>query len=391
METTSSLKGFKTLSSIQQSIYLNARDKKDYATVDDLYRLYQDHIKNIKKLFEKQNIIFDNDEYKKVLENELDLYDFIENILSNETNKKKFKITYDEFVNETFPIFKIVYSKPKSPSQKGIYFNILRLHLNDYNKRLIVLLTNLETLWSIQNKDEREQKNNKDIMPNLAFDVKQPNIKGKKSIEVMKFIENTFKLAFKWFYEFIMKDYFTTLKLGSKKNPIYTLPDELLFKTYQLNKKKDDPTNIEEINYFGTKFIGDYIKNNLQTLTIDIDTNKPVIFNEDEEVHFHNIKNAIPKKSNVCIYLDLTSAYLVSNNSKIYLSNKMFQIYVKRNLTDIDSNKGDIEAFNDIRKEMGFEPLAPKIINLIDNDSKTENNDSTNVNPDNDFYDDTEI
>ena len=32
-----------------------------------------------------------------------------------------------------------------------------------------------------------------------------------------------------------MKDYFTTLKLGPKKaNPVFTIPDELLIKTYTI-------------------------------------------------------------------------------------------------------------------------------------------------------------
>ena len=70
----------------------------------------------------------------------------------------------------------------------------------------------------------------------------------------------------------------------------------------------------------------------------------------------------------VSIYLDFTSAYLSLLNNKIYISNKMFQIYVKRNLKEL-SNPNENEYLDDIRKEMGLTPLH----DLEMNDAKTEN------------------
>ena len=52
----------------------------------------------------------------------------------------------------------------------------------------------------------------------------------------------------------------------------------------------------------------------------------------------------------------------------IYISNKMFQIYVKRNLKEL-SNPNENEYLDDIRKEMGLTPLH----DLEMNDAKTEN------------------
>jgi len=101
---------------------------------------------------------------------------------------------------------------------------------------------------------------------------------------------------------------FTTLKLGPKKQPpVFTLPDELLIKTYVKPKRKDDDpdTPEEEIVYYSSKFLGDYANNNLQTLIIDTDTNQPIQYDDDTDINFHNIKNAIPKSSKVSIYVDL--------------------------------------------------------------------------------------
>ena len=367
---------FNTLSDVQLSIYNNARSRKeDHTTSDEICRQYKDHIINVKNLLDKKGITYDNDNYNKVLENKADLYEFLKNILSNEFNKKKFDINYEDFVNETFPILKITYSKPKKSNQKATYFNVMRLHLNHYKKRFIALLTNLETLWSLQNKEDRENKMNKDIMINLAFNVEQNNNKGLMAINAIKHIESTFKICFDSdiFYQDLMKDYFSTLKLGPKKtNPVFNIPEELLIKTYTIPKKEDEDKEDTEINYYAAKFLGNYAENYLQTLIIDADTNKSVVVNNNDEVNFHNIKDAIPKKSMVSTYIDFSSSYLSLLNNKIYISNKMFLIYVNRNRSELN-NKNDTECFIDIRKEMGLSPL--KIHDLEMNDAKTENND----------------
>jgi hypothetical protein len=364
----SMMQRFNSLSEVQLSIFTTARNKKDHATSEDITRLSKDHIKAVKELLIKKEIDIDNKEYEKVEKNKLSLYEFLKNLLSNEINKRKFDINYEDFVNETFPIFKIVYSKPKTPTKKGTYFNVMRLTSNTYKKRFICLLTNLDTLWNLQNKEERENKQNKDIMINLAFNINQSNEKGLMSINAIKYIESTFKICFDIFYSDLMKDYITTLKLAPKKSPpIFSIPDELLLKTYTIPKKEDDEKESEEINYYAAKFMGNYVDNYLQSLIIDAETNKPVVYDKDEDVNFHNIKNAIPKGSTVSIYLDFTSAYLSLLNNKIYLSNKMFQIYVKRNMNDINNTTKNNEYLDDIRKEMG---LAP-IVNLEDDESKT--------------------
>jgi hypothetical protein len=383
------LQRFNALSDVQLSIFNNAKTRKDHAVPDEICRQHKEHIQNVKTLLDKKDITYDNEIYNKVVDNQTDLYEFLKNTLSNEFNKKKFDITYEEFVNETFPILKITYSKPKKPNQKATYFNVMRLHLNNYKKRFIALLTNLETLWNLQNKEDRENKTNKDIMINLAFNIEQSNPKGLTSINAIKFIESSFKICFDIFYNDLMKDYFTTLKLGPKKsNPLFTIPDELLIKTYTIPKKDaDDDKEADEINYYAAKFLGNYADNYLQTLIIDADTNKSVVYNNDEDVNFHNIKSAIPKKSMVSIYLDFTSAYLSLLNNKIYISNKMYQIYVKRNMKEL-TNPNDNEYLDDIRKEMGLMPLH----DLEMNDAKTENgncNDNDNMN-DNFYQNDDE-
>jgi len=363
---------FNTLSDVQLSIFNNAKVRKDHAISEELNRQFKDHVENVKALLEKKEINFDHDLYNNVLENKEDLCDFLKATLSNEFNKKKFNVNYEEFVNETFPILKITYSKPKKQNQKATYFNVMRLHTNTYKKRFIALLTNLETLWNLQNKEDRENKSNKDIMINLAFNVNQSTPKGVTSINAIKHIETSFRVCFDIFYNDLMKDYFTTLKLGPKKqNPVFTIPDELLIKSYTIPKKDDsDNNNNEDINYYAAKFLGNYVDNYLQTLIIDADTNKPVVYNNNDDVNFHNIKNAIPKKSMVSIYVDFTSAYLSLLNNKIYLSNKMYQIYVKRNLKEMNNTK-DNEYLDDIRKEMGLSPI--RIHDLEINDAKTEN------------------
>lgn len=381
MQSQTMLQRFNSLSEVQLSIFNNAKTRKDHAVSEEICRQFKDHIINVKALLEKKNIDFDRDVYNKVLNNKSDLYDFLKNTLSNDINKKKFDINYEDFVNETFPVLKVIYSKPKKANQKATYFNVMRLHLNNYKKRFIALLTNLETLWNLQNKEDRENKSNKDIMINLAFNTEQSNAKGLSSINAIKAIESSFKICFDIFYNDLMKDYFTTLKLGPKKqNPVFSVPDELLIKSYTIPKKEDDDREIDDISYYAAKFLGNYVDNYLQTLIIDADTNKPVIYNNDEDVNFHNIKNAITKKSMVSIYVDFTSAYLSLLNNKIYLSNKMYQVYVKRNLKDIGNSK-DNEYLDDIRKEMGLSPI--RIHDLELNDAKTEKNEDS-------FYQDDE-
>ena len=370
MQSLTMQQRFNTLSDVQLSIFNNAKVKKDHAVSDEICRQFKDHVTNVKELLDKKSISYDNDSYNEVVENKTNLYEFLKNTLSNDINKKKFDINYEEFVNTTFPILKIIYSKPKKANQKATYFNVMRLHTNNYKKRFIALFTNLESLWNLQNKEDRENKTNKDIMINLAFNVDQKSPKGLTSINAIRHIETSFKICFDLFYNDIMKDYFTTLKLGPKKqNPIFNIPDELLIKSYVMPKKENEDKDSDEIQYYAAKFLGNYVDNYLQTLIIDADTNKPVVNTDEEDVNFHNIKAALPKKSMVSIYVDFTSAYLSLLNNKIYISNKMFQIYVKRNIAELNNSK-NTDYLDDIRKEMGLSPL--KVHDLETNDAKTE-------------------
>ena len=247
----------------------------------------------------------------------------------------------------------------------------MRLHLNNYKKRFIALFTNLETLWNLQNKEDRENKSNKDIMINLAFNIDQQSTRGIASINAIKHVETSFRVCFDIFYNDLMKDYFTTLKLGPKKqNPVFTIPDELLIKSYVMPKKENEDRESDEMQYYAAKFLGNYADNYLQTLIIDVDTNKSIVNGDEEDVNFHNIKTAIPKRSMVSIYIDFTSAYLSLLNNKIYISNKMYHIYVKKNTKELNNNK-DTDFLDDIRKEMGLSPL--NVHDLESNDAKTEN------------------
>ena len=370
MQTLTMQQRFNTLSDVQLSIFNNAKIKKDHAVSDEICRQFKDHVKNVKELLDKKSISYDNDVYNQVVDNKADLCEFLKNTLSNEINKKKFDINYEDFVNATFPIFKITYSKPKKANQKATYFNIMRLHLNNYKKRFIALFTNLETLWNLQNKEDRENKSNKDIMINLAFNIDQQSTRGISSINAIKHVETSFRVCFDIFYNDLMKDYFTTLKLGPKKqNPVFNIPDELLIKSYVMPKKENEDREPDEMQYYAAKFLGNYADNYLQTLIIDVDTNKSIVNGNEEDVNFHNIKTAIPKRSMVSIYIDFTSAYLSLLNNKIYISNKMYQIYVKKNIKELNNNK-DTDYLDDIRKEMGLSPL--RVHDLESNDAKTE-------------------
>tara|TARA_B110000263_G_scaffold46481_1_gene38570 strand:- start:435 stop:1730 length:1296 start_codon:yes stop_codon:yes gene_type:complete len=341
-------------------IFVSRRNQKRFSTIDDVLSNFTEFNKNLTDYLKNIGLdlpqLYDSDENhdiefhnysKNGCENYKSFTDYLQNKLSSSDLEKitnnisnNYKNGYESFLYNCFPFIMISFHRQQ-------YFNVLVNKNGKYvtpkgsGERLVLLLENMSSKWSLTNQEERNNQTTytgiklRDIMPSLVFDINQSTERGQLSMLALLYIEDIYKLSFLLFKDEIIKKYKEGNKIPLKKKiEMVHLNncDKVLFKQREYMKTNPDTDEKEavEIIYYELKLLGKP-DNYLQTLITNYteDDNNDVMKINNSDVNLDNIKEAIPKNSLCTCFINLESICLVGGK-QLYMTNKAYQMDVNR-------------------------------------------------------------